>query len=104
LQKDILSIEDFLKQDEDVVRLLKNAGDISIEGMLSALFNSKVQKGTASCHDVHQKTKMRWVDPLVVVSEQVVPVSKLSITAKRVIEEAKQRIEKGVYLNIPAPL
>lgn len=100
LQKDILSIEDFLKQDDDVVRLLKNARDSSIEGMVSALFNSKVQTGTASCHDVHQTTKMRWVDPLVVVSEQVVPVSKLSITAQRLIEQAKQRIEKGVYLNI----
>jgi hypothetical protein len=47
---------------------------------------------------------MRWVDPLVVVSEQVVPVSKLSITAKRVIEEAKQTIEKGVYISLHASL
>ena len=104
LQKDILSIEDFLKQDDDVVRLLKNAGDSSIEGMLSALFNSKVQKGTASCHDVHQTTKMRWVDPLVIGSDGANSASQLSLTAKRLIEQAKQKIEKGVYLNIQAPL
>ncbi|MFP7732181.1 HD domain-containing protein [Priestia aryabhattai] len=104
LQKDIVSMEDFLKQDEDLMRLLKNSGDRSIEAMLATLFNSKVETGTASCHSVHQTTKMRWVDPLVVVSEQVVPVSKLSITAKRVIEEAKQTIEKGVYINIHASL
>ncbi|MCM3770186.1 HD domain-containing protein [Priestia aryabhattai] len=104
LQKDILSMEDFLKQDEDVVRLLKNSGYRRIEAMLSALFDSKVEKGTASCYDVHQTTKMRWVDPLVVVSGQVVPISELSINAKRVIEQAKQTIEKGVYINIHAPL
>ncbi|WP_043981084.1 HD domain-containing protein [Priestia megaterium] len=104
LQKDILSIEDFLKQDDDVVRLLKNAGDSSIEGMLSALFNSKVQKGTASCHDVHQTTKMRWVDPLVIGSDGANSASQLSLTAKRLIEQAKQKIEKGVYLNIQATL
>ena len=104
LQKDILSIEDFLKQDEDVVRLLKNAGDSSIEAMLAALFNSKAERGTASCHDVHETTKMRWVDPLVIGSDGAAPVSQLSLTAKRVIEEAKQKIEKGVYLSIQAPL
>lgn len=104
LQKDIVSMEDFLKQDDDVVRLLKNAGDSSIEGMLSALFNSKVETGTASCYDVYQTTKMRWVDPLVIGSDGAAPVSQLSLTAKRVIEQAKQRIEKGVYINVQAPL
>lgn len=104
LQKDILSIEDFLKQDDDVVRLLKNAGDSSIEGMLSALFNSKAETGTASCYDVYQTTKMRWVDPLVIGSDGAAPVSQLSLTAKRAIEQAKQRIEKGVYIIVQAPL
>jgi hypothetical protein len=47
---------------------------------------------------------MRWVDPLVIGSDGAAPVSQLSLTAKRVIEEAKQKIEKGVYLNIQAPL
>lgn len=87
-----------------MVWLLKNAGDSSVEGMLSALFNSKVQKGTASCYDVHQTTKMRWVDPLVISSNGANSVSQLSLIAKRLIEQAKQKIEKGVYLNIQAPL
>ncbi|MDZ4534168.1 HD domain-containing protein [Bacillus cereus] len=100
LQKGVLSIEDFLKKDEDVIRLLKNSGNSSIEAMLHTLFNSKVEKGTKSCFDIHQTTKQRLIDPLVSVSGQLAPVSNLSDSAKKLTEQAKQTIEKGVYIKI----
>ncbi|MBC6972185.1 HD domain-containing protein [Bacillus sp. Xin] len=100
LQKDVLSIEDFLKEDEAVIRLLKDSGDSSIEAMLHTLFNSKVEKGTRSCYDVHQTTKQRLMDPLVIVCDQLVPVSNLSTSVKVLTKQAKQTIERGVYIKI----
>ncbi|SDX21888.1 hypothetical protein SAMN05444487_11239 [Marininema mesophilum] len=99
LQKDILSIEDFLKEDEDVIHLLEESGDSSITSMLHTLCNSKVEEGTLSCYDVHQTTKTRLIDPLVVVSSQLVPVSNLSANAKMLTEQAKETIEKGIYIK-----
>ncbi|WP_410983027.1 HD domain-containing protein [Bacillus cereus] len=100
LQKDVLSIEDFLKEDEAVIRLLKDSGDSSIKAMLHTLFNSKVEKGTQSCYDVHQTTKQRLIDPLVIVCGQLVPISNLSDRVKMLTEQAKQTIEKGVYIKV----
>lgn len=100
LQKNVLSIEDFLKEDEDVIRLLKDSGDSSIAAMLHTLCNSKVEKGTQSCYDVHQTTKQRLIDPLVIVSGQLVPVSNLSASTKTLTEQAKQTIERGVYIKV----
>ncbi|MCI0765543.1 HD domain-containing protein [Bacillus sp. TL12] len=100
LQKDVLSIEDFLKEDEAVIRLLKDSGDSSIKAMLHTLFNSKVEKGTRSCYDVHQTTKQRLIDPLVIVCDQLVPVSNLSTSVKVLTKQAKQTIERGVYIKI----
>ena len=99
LQKDVLTIDDFLKKDEDVIRLLKASGDSSIASMLHTLLNSKVENGTPSCFDVHQTTKPRLIDPLVIVSGQLVPVSDLSASTKALTEQAKQTIEKGVYIK-----
>lgn len=100
LQKDVLSLEDFLKEDEDVIRLLKDSGDSSITAMLHTLFNSKVEKGTSSCYDAHQTTKPRLIDLPVIVSEQLIPVSNLSASTKTLTEQAKQTIEKGIYIKV----
>lgn len=93
LQKGVLSLEDFLKEDEDVIRLLNDSSDSDIIAMLHALSNSKVENGTPSCYDVHQTTKQRLIDPLV-------PVSHLSASTKVLTEQAKQKIERGTYIKV----
>ncbi|MEH7464879.1 HD domain-containing protein [Bacillus thuringiensis] len=100
LQKGVLSLEDFLKEDEDVIRLLNDSSDSDIIAMLHALSNSKVENGTPSCYDVHQTTKQRLIDPLVIVSGRLVPVSNLSASTKTLTEQVKQKIERGTYIKV----
>lgn len=83
-----------------VIRLLKDSGDRDILAILHTLLNSKVETGIPSCYDVHQTTKQRLIDPLVIVSGQLVPVSYLSTSTKMLTEQAKQTIERGTYIKV----
>ncbi|TMW70373.1 HD domain-containing protein [Alteribacter natronophilus] len=100
LDKNIISSEDFLKEDEEVMRKLKDSGDRELSDLLSIL-NAGVQVIEDHSHfTIHRKNKIRIIDPSVLYNGKLIRASLLSRKVKDMNEAAYRKAANGMYVKV----
>lgn len=100
LEKKIITYDDLLKTDDDIILLLSSSKNDDIQCLLKKL-NKKVLIIHDSINfDIHQKKKIRIVDPLVLIDNEVNIASHFSPEISETNDSILNFSKVGVYLKI----
>ncbi|WP_054707621.1 HD domain-containing protein [Bacillus sp. JCM 19041] len=97
---EVVSKEDFLKEDHQLIAQLSTSDDHEIKALLDELSTDVELEETLEDYHIHRKTKVRLIDPSVATDGSLVPASTLSKQIRVMNEAAKAKAEKGVYLKV----
>ncbi|MEY8755972.1 hypothetical protein AB9M93_16040 [Peribacillus frigoritolerans] len=82
LAKKLISVDDLLSTDEEVMSLFNFTEDHEVQNLLKRIhFNVKMKEDQVE-YDIHRKNKMRLIDPSVIQGIQLVRASSLSEKVK----------------------
>lgn len=100
LAKNLISLEDLLGTDEEVMSLLSSTEDHEVKNLLKRIHgNVKVIESQLE-YDLHRKNKVRLIDPSVIEGTQLLRASSLSERVKKMGIEAYKKASKGIYLKV----
>ncbi|CDQ18517.1 hypothetical protein SAMN05192559_101871 [Halobacillus karajensis] len=102
LDKNIIDITDFLGEDAQVISQLKEAENQEVKERLCRIHEKVNVKADGVNYDLHHKSKVRLIDPMVMDGQDLKRASVLSDKVKEMNELAYQKSKKGVYVNILA--
>ncbi|MCK1991972.1 HD domain-containing protein [Peribacillus muralis] len=100
LDKNLISLDDLLGEDEEVMRLLKSIEDDDLQNLLKRIHGNVLVQEAQWNYDIHLKNKVRLIDPSVIHGTQLVQASSLSENVKNMNIEAYKNASRGVYLKI----
>lgn len=100
LEKQILSLTDFLKEDDELIELMKSSNDCHVLSLLQQLHPDVKVGENETDYDFHQKNKVRLIDPSICIDHQFIRASDVSLEVKRMNTFAKDRFSKGVFVRI----
>jgi len=100
LDKGIVTLTDFNKTDEYIITLLKQSEDLYVLGVLNLLHSKKLDLEESRKGLILPK-KFRYIDPEVLVDNQMISLSELSPDYKEVIQKARKDSEevKGIIIK-----
>ncbi|KHF37985.1 HD domain-containing protein [Halalkalibacter okhensis] len=100
LEKNILTINDFLDKDDDLLNKIKSSDDKELLGLLRKL-NPNVQvKEDRENFDLHRKNKLRMINPSIYRNGELIPASELSERIKTMGNVAYEKATKGMFVRI----
>ncbi|WP_078394093.1 HD domain-containing protein [Shouchella patagoniensis] len=97
---EVISKDDFLKEDNQLIAQLSTSDDHEIQTLLNELSTSVQVEETLEESHIHRKTKVRLINPSIVKDGSLVPASTLSKRIRLMNEAAKVKAEKGVSLKV----
>ena len=100
LAKKLISLDDLLSTDEEVMSLLSFTEDHEVQNLLKRIHGNVKVKEDQVEYDIHRKNKMRLIDPSVIQGTQLVRASSLSEKVKGMGIEAYKKASKGMYLKV----
>jgi hypothetical protein len=100
LENNIISMNDFLKDDAYIIDKLKKSKDKDIEKILKILRHKSLTKLAKSKTIVHKK--FRYVDPLFLKNGVLVRLSKVDKKFKTELKVAQKENSKGIILPLLA--
>ncbi len=100
LAKKLISLDDLLGTDEEVMSLLSFTEDHEVQNLLKRIHGNVKVKEDQVEYDIHRKNKMRLIDPSVIQGTQLVRASSLSEKVKKMGIEACKKASKGMYLKV----
>lgn len=102
LNKGVLTQADLMKTESEVLETLPRSKDVELASLFRAFYRDVCfqEVDENQDFDIHQRKKLRLIDPLVQVGNQVYPTSACSTVAKKMTAEAKERSEQGIYLSV----
>lgn len=100
LDENVIVEDDFLKQDNEVLELLRKAENEEITGMLKSIHKGIQVETVDNNFDIYIKMKSRFIDPDVVIDDGVIPVSHISTKVQQMNNYAKERAEKGTGIRV----
>jgi uncharacterized protein len=96
----ILTIEDLLKEDQDVWEILKGSQNHEIKSILREIHDDvRVEENDVEFH-LHRSNKVRMIDPLVFQEGRLMKSSFLSEKVKSLNDQAYKKAAKGMYVKI----
>jgi HD superfamily phosphohydrolase len=106
LQENILREQNlFFLEDGEVVHMLHVANHPEIERYLAPLHPGMQVVEDEHNFTVHARTKMRLIDPLVLMQdEEIVRCSELEPAIKQIHQEIIEKTSKGLFLRLASPL
>ncbi|MBT2664897.1 hypothetical protein J7J00_05270 [Bacillus sp. ISL-4] len=100
LAKKLISLDDLLGTDEEVMSLLSSTDNHEVQNLLKRIHgNVKVIENQLE-YDIHRKNKVRLIDPSVIQGTQLLRASSLSEKVKKMGIEAYKKASKGIYLKV----
>ncbi|ELK44845.1 HD domain-containing protein [Halobacillus sp. BAB-2008] len=96
----ILTTDDFLLEDESVIRKIKKAGDSKILQMLATLHSNVEVVIDEEDYHIHRVNKIRLIDPSVWKGAKLTPVSELSFNVRQRNEDAEKRARRGTFVRV----
>ncbi|KGP71336.1 HD domain-containing protein [Pontibacillus yanchengensis] len=100
LEKHVITTEDFLLQDDEVLDLIRQKSDDKLSTLLNGLQTDITVIEDEQLYDYHQKSKLRYIDPFVITeSKSLQRISSLSESVKYETNKAKLKSEKGTYVR-----
>lgn len=102
LNKGFLSQAYLMKTENEVLKILTGSKDAELDSLFHEFYKdvSFREVDDTQDFDIHQRKKLRLIDPLVMVDNQICPTSACSTIAKKMTAEAKERSERGIYLRV----
>lgn len=100
LKNNILSLDDLLKNDNEVMDILKNSENEKIQNLLYNFKSNVILKEDKVSYDIHQNFKVRLIDPEVEINNNIYKMSDVCEDIKEINKNAYNKIKEGVYLKI----
>jgi uncharacterized protein len=100
LKAGVITKEDFLLQDEEVLEKIKYSGHLElVKGYQEIIKPVKLEENDKD-YDIYLKGKPRLIDPTVVIGEGcLLTASEVSYKVKKMNERARERALKGSYIK-----
>lgn len=94
-----LNKDDLLKEDKDVLEILINSSNEKVKDIVEIL-NSDIRIiESKEDYDIHKTTKLRIVDPTVIINRKKEVSSKLSENVKKINLKLQETIKLGKYIK-----
>ncbi len=100
LDKEVIKLDDFLGEDDELIEVIKSSKDKEIQEHFRRLNqNVKVQEDITN-YDFHRKNKIRLIDPAVFNGKELIKASLLSEEVGKMNQTACEKATKGMYVKI----
>lgn len=101
LDKGILTADDLFTDDEMVYQKLKYSGDAYIQKKLAYLTSTfRIEHVTKAHHHLFVKTKVRYIDPKIIINRKIKRLSAISSRFKKLLEDHIARGKQGWYVDV----
>ncbi|MGQ3541082.1 HD domain-containing protein [Bacillus cereus] len=100
LHKRSIHADDFLLEDEELISKLQQCNDPEVEALLSKIHPNIKVKEDRNDYDLHQKNKVRLIDPLLLREEEVIPASVVSENIRQMSDIAYEKAVRGMYVKV----
>ncbi|MCU7662439.1 HD domain-containing protein [Bacillus thuringiensis] len=100
LHKRIIHADDFLLEDDELISKLQQCNDPEVEALLSKIHPNIKVKEDRNDYDLHQKNKVRLIDPLLLREEEVIPASVVSENIRQMSDIAYEKAVRGMYVKV----
>lgn len=100
LERNEISLEDLMKDDDHVFRLLINSKCDEVVSLINSINYSVKVVENRSDYDIFQKQKIRSIDPQLKVGNMIYASSEKSEKVKRLTENAIKQAMEGKYIKI----
>lgn len=94
-----LSKDDLLKEDKQVLEILNKSKNAKVKDILETLNSELTIIENRKDYDMHKTTKLRFVDPTVIINGKCIASSNISNIIKEYNIKLMEKIESGVYLK-----
>ncbi|MGL4772261.1 MAG: HD domain-containing protein [Clostridium sp.] len=100
LSKNIISLDDLLLTDSEVLKIMKNSNNQEILSLIKDLNQNVNLIECEEDYDFYHKNKLRTIDPSVFIDNKINISSKLSKEIEEINKKAIMKASKGVYIKI----
>ncbi|HFK1528822.1 TPA: HD domain-containing protein [Bacillus cereus] len=100
LHKRIIHADDFLLEDEELISKLQQCNDPEVEALLSKVHRNVKVKEDRNDYDLHQKNKVRLIDPPLLREDEVIPASVVSENIRQMSDIAYEKAVRGMYVKV----
>jgi len=100
LEIKLIDFDDLFLTDMDVYTKLCGSSDLEIKDNLKMLEFCKDAKVVSEKTDIVYKSKVRFVDPKVLIDGVLLPVSSLFLEFEKELEEHKKRFSKELFIKV----
>lgn len=95
-----ITLEDLLKEDKEVYRLLENSKIKEVLELINDLKDKVTLIEDKNNYEIFQKNKLRMIDPTVIIENEIFKVSEKSQVAKLLSERALKKAKQGSFLKV----
>ncbi len=100
LNKKIITLEDFLKDDNYLLTILSSSRNSEIINLLNSISpNTKVVEDDSN-YDIYKVNKLRIIDPTIYINNTLNKISNLSSYIRQTNKDAIKKSLKGSYIKI----
>jgi len=103
LEQHILSQQDFLKTDDELMALIQSSNHQQVLELLNQLHPNVKVRVDANDFDIFRKNKVRLIDPFLCENGELVKASHVSDLIRKLGETAYEKSTKGIYIKILTP-
>lgn len=100
LEKNVITVNDFLTRDDELIEKIKASKDTEILHFLQKLHPNVQVKEDRENYDLHRKNKVRMIDPSIIQDNQLIPASKLSESVRSMWDRAYEKATSGMYVKV----
>lgn len=102
LHKSFIHADDFLLEDDELIVKLQQCNDLEVEALLRKIHPNVEVKEDRNDYDLHQKNKVRLIDPPLLREGEVVPSSVVSEQIRQLSDIAYEKAVRGMYVKVIA--
>ncbi|PGL56002.1 hypothetical protein CN922_01005 [Bacillus cereus] len=100
LHKRIIHADDFLLEDEELISKLQQCNAPEVEALLSKVHRNVKVKEDRNDYDLHQKNKVRLIDPPLLREGKIVQSSVVSENIRQMSDIAYEKAVRGMYVKL----
>ncbi|MGE7674422.1 HD domain-containing protein [Lysinibacillus sp. NPDC094403] len=100
LEKKIITLADFLKEDNELIERMKSSNERQVQSLLKQLHPDVKVRVDQKEFDIHQKNKTRLIDPLLYLHNRLIRASEISDDVRKMNVAAKEKFQQGIYVKI----
>ncbi|MED2866526.1 HD domain-containing protein [Bacillus thuringiensis] len=92
--------DDFLLEDDELISKLQQCNDPEVEALLSKVHQNVKVKEDRNDYDLHQKNKVRLIDPLLLREGKIVQSSVVSEKIRQMSDISYEKAVRGMYVKL----